>query len=811
MNYSSRAVSYILIVVVAFSAALSVFAAEDILGRPAPVVTISANPSTLSVSGSVTLTWTSQFATSCFAGGAWSGSKSRNGSKVVQLSATSEYTLTCRGRGGVTTSSVTVVVGVPEEPIRPEPPIDPLPPTPTTTPSAPTPTCTLAPSKSSVLTNEPFTITWSTTNADYISDIGGKNNPSGTTAPITIPNVGPYQYSITAYGAGGTAMCSTTVSVSAPDQQATTTPQSICPTFTVPLCTVGSYPTPGNVDANGCIGASRCTLAIKQSAVQSVVIPNAMTLVAGSDYGGTGITGTNAYRVNPPTSMSSATTVTIQNLNLDTRKVWLIMGKLGLSPVDAAIAPPTNGGGSGGDFEADIRGATYGGSVRVTIAAAADQIDATDKTTEVLFDKVLTPSSGITDVRIPLGIWGMRSNLKLIMTLQKTVADSLTYGVVFDSFGFASFGNRPDQGIVNNDPEWRTLDQQEKQLAALATIPITWIHDSIRTTGASWPQAPLLKRVQDQGKKIQLVVGPMDEDYTDGMAARVPLSPQYSAWGFALPFSKINLDLYEKRLKNNLTSYKKAGVDVKAIEVGNELDLVGFNADVPTTRAPTDADYQLFAETYAKFLERTVSIVKRPEFYPNAKIILGSPAIDWSPASGKLDPAKMYAPLRNLNGKNYFALVDGIGIHYYPALHENGSQSMARTKAFLSAIGEPNRPLWVSEWGYANNSFPNASGADRYRAFVTLYDAIVRSESKVVFMTNFALDEFSYPFHLVDQSYVKLPETRFFDHYRSPVPSTVVLDSAYQPATACVTCAARDWFDEMVARVRDYVLITLGN
>ena len=219
----------------------------------------------------------------------------------------------------------------------------------------------------------------------------------------------------------------------------------------------------------------------------------------------------------------------------------------------------------------------------------------------------------------------------------------------------------------------------------------------------------------------------------------------------------------------------------------------------------------LFAETYAKFLERTVTVVKRPEFYPNAKIILGSPAIDWSPATGKLDPSKMYAPLKSLNGKNYFALVDGVGIHYYPADHEDGSASIARTKAFLTAIGESGRPLWASEWGFYNNRFPNSAGKDRYRAFVDLYDKILRADFKVVFMTNFALDEFSYPFHLVDSSYNKLPEARFFDHYPSPVPSTVAIDPIPVPPTACTTCAIEHWVRELIADIRDFILIKYGS
>jgi hypothetical protein len=494
---------------------------------------------------------------------------------------------------------------------------------------------------------------------------------------------------------------------------------------------------------------------------------------------------------------------------LDARKVWHLSTKVGLSPVKPAATtttpkPPTGGRPNNGS----IQGATYGGSVKLIFTATAGKIDSSDKESEVLATLVLTPQSGVQTLQIPLGVWGMRPNLVITATVEKAAKDALVYGAVIDSLGVSSFGERPDQGIVNNDPEWKSVDQQNKQLAALATFPVTWIHDSIRTTGASWVQAPLLKREQDLGKKIQLVVNPIDEDYDLAAGARVPNTNE---WGGALPLSKINLDLYETRLRNNLTSYKNAGVDVKAVEVGNEFDLVAFNADIPLNRAPTDADYQLFVTSYAKFLERTVSVVKRPEFYPNAKIILGSPALDWSPAFGKLEPGRMYAPLKNLNGKNYFALVDGIGVHYYPADTEDGAASLARTKAFLNALGETGRPLWVTEWGFYNNRFPNAAGKDRYRAFVDLYDKILRADVKVVFMSNFALDEFSFPFHLVDSTYKKLPEARFFDQYPSPVPSPLAVEPVYTTApVACVTCSIMEWYEEVVADVRDFVLAKLS-
>lgn len=71
------------------------------------------------------------------------------------------------------------------------------------------PTCTISANPSSILLGDTTIIEWSTTDAYYVADVGGKNDTSGS---ITIaPNTLPYTYSITAVGPGGSTSCSVTV------------------------------------------------------------------------------------------------------------------------------------------------------------------------------------------------------------------------------------------------------------------------------------------------------------------------------------------------------------------------------------------------------------------------------------------------------------------------------------------------------------------------------------------------------------------------------------------------------------------------
>jgi hypothetical protein len=77
----------------------------------APAVNLQAASTSINSGASTTLTWSSTNATSCSAGGAWSGTQATSGSQSTgALSASSTYTLTCTGSGGNASQSVTVTV-----------------------------------------------------------------------------------------------------------------------------------------------------------------------------------------------------------------------------------------------------------------------------------------------------------------------------------------------------------------------------------------------------------------------------------------------------------------------------------------------------------------------------------------------------------------------------------------------------------------------------------------------------------------------------------------------------------------------------
>jgi hypothetical protein len=78
---------------------------------PAPTVTLSALPTTVTSGATSVLTWTSKNATSCTASGAWSGTELTAGSYTTPaLTLNSTYTLACSGSGGTTSASAAVTV-----------------------------------------------------------------------------------------------------------------------------------------------------------------------------------------------------------------------------------------------------------------------------------------------------------------------------------------------------------------------------------------------------------------------------------------------------------------------------------------------------------------------------------------------------------------------------------------------------------------------------------------------------------------------------------------------------------------------------
>lgn len=163
------------------------------------IVSIGANPTSLSLGETAKLSWSSSNATACQASTVpasadWSGTVATSGTQLITPSAAGSYTytLTCNGVAG----SETVVVAAAPTPL---------------------PTVSMSLSPSSILTGQNSTLSWSTTNATGCTASGawsGNKAVSGSVS-VTQAAAGNYTYSLTCLGDGGSASGSVTLGASA--------------------------------------------------------------------------------------------------------------------------------------------------------------------------------------------------------------------------------------------------------------------------------------------------------------------------------------------------------------------------------------------------------------------------------------------------------------------------------------------------------------------------------------------------------------------------------------------------------------------
>jgi|GEM_PF-859905 len=166
-----------------------------------PTVTISANPTEVTLGGTTTLTWSSTNAYSCTASEDWSGPEPTSGTLTVTPGLGSRnYYLTCTGAPGTTSAVAYAHVEV----------------------SAPPPTLNFSASPSTITLGQSTTLTWSTANASSCSDISGGpgsnvnadagGNISGSVS-FTPNESGSIEYDLECYGGGSSVGATVTVTV----------------------------------------------------------------------------------------------------------------------------------------------------------------------------------------------------------------------------------------------------------------------------------------------------------------------------------------------------------------------------------------------------------------------------------------------------------------------------------------------------------------------------------------------------------------------------------------------------------------------
>ncbi len=149
-----------------------------------PTAQISSSVSSVEINNEFSLTWSSTNATSCSASGDWSNTIGTSGSVAITETSpgTKTYNISCSGGGNTATDSVSVEVTSP-----------------------PVPSVSIETSASSVVKNNSFTISWSSTNADSCQASGDWNDSIGLSGSktITLSETGIKTYGIVCSNSNG--------------------------------------------------------------------------------------------------------------------------------------------------------------------------------------------------------------------------------------------------------------------------------------------------------------------------------------------------------------------------------------------------------------------------------------------------------------------------------------------------------------------------------------------------------------------------------------------------------------------------------
>ena len=326
-----------------------------------------------------------------------------------------------------------------------------------------------------------------------------------------------------------------------------------------------------------------------------------------------------------------------------------------------------------------------------------------------------------------------------------------------------------DVGIARSNMIWKTKQEQASIFAGIRTTRVRWFRDAFAyPLNRTADFVEVVRQAKQAGLQMLVVVMQSPADYDSAAAATGNAGPAFQklcGWpGGSLKLSQMNISKFKDRLRGLLESLKAEGLEVDAFEIGNEVDWVCFNGDVPFGRDAGPDDVLIAARGYARFLQAAAEVISDQRYFPHAKLITfgiaHSDAWEKPPRHHLPKPAAFVASLRNLDGMNYLSneryRVDGYGSHIYPKPDDIRRSVAAMLATDTDALGT-DLPIWITEFGFRANHFPNRAGESRARAIEVFFKALAddaRSSFGPVFY--YSYDDAAYS--LVDARGGLLPE-----------------------------------------------------
>lgn len=300
--------------------------------------------------------------------------------------------------------------------------------------------------------------------------------------------------------------------------------------------------------------------------------------------------------------------------------------------------------------------------------------------------------------------------------------------VVIASFTSNAADTTREFGIDRSNLTREQEAEQEKTLRGIRALHATWFRDVLSATPKFVNELRLAK---ENHLKMLVNVLQSKADYDDGYENPNAGEDFRKRCGWPQgsgQISQMKLDKFKQRLSSELDAVKDADLNIDAFEIGNEVDWICFNGDVPNGHAATDEEWMVAVRGYARFLKAAAEVIHDSRYFPEAKIItfgIAHSSDRWDrPPHHFSNPARMVAMLRNLDGFNYLDNseyhVDGYGTHVYPDAN-NLEQSVGDLIREDAAILGPDKPFWITEWGLDAKKYPNKQGQTRGQGIEDFY------------------------------------------------------------------------------------------